>query len=66
MALSVPAFAADGNDAANEQAKTLDGVTVIGQRYLPDHGARKTRSATKTDTPLLDVPAKRSPWSPTS
>lgn len=56
MALSVPAFAADGNDAANEQAKTLDGVTVIGQRYLPDYSARKTRSATKTDTPLLDVP----------
>ena len=56
MALCMPAFAADDGDAANEQAKNLDGVTVIGQRYLPDYSARKTRSATKTDTPLLDVP----------
>ena len=56
MALSMPAFAADDGDAAKEQAKNLDGVTVVGQRYLPDYNARKTRSATKTDTPLLDVP----------
>ena len=34
----------------------LDKVEVVGQRYLPDYATRKTRSATKTDTPLLDVP----------
>ncbi len=34
----------------------LDKVEVVGQRYLPDYAARKTRSATRTDTPLLDVP----------
>ena len=56
LALSTPAFAADDGVVAEERAKTLDGITVVGQRYLPDYSARKTRSATKTDTPLLDVP----------
>ena len=56
LALSTPAFAADDGVLAEERAKTLDGITVVGQRYLPDYSARKTRSATKTDTPLLDVP----------
>jgi len=55
-ALSLPAVAADDGVVAKDQARNLDGVTVIGQRYLPDYSARKTRSATKTDTPLLDVP----------
>ena len=32
LALSVPALAADDNDAAEAQAKNLDGVTVVGQR----------------------------------
>ena len=56
LALSTPAFAADDGVVAEERAKTLDGITVVGQRYLPDYSARKTRSATKTGTPLLDVP----------
>lgn len=34
----------------------LDGVVVIGQRYLPDYNVRNTRGATRTDTALLNVP----------
>ena len=56
LALSTPALAADDGDPAQDPAKYLDGVTVVGQRYLPDYAARKTRTATRTDTPLLDVP----------
>lgn len=44
------------NEAAAKDAKDLDKVTVVGDRYLPDYAARRTRGATKTDTPLLDVP----------
>jgi len=62
LALCAPTFAADtdgsapAEDVRRDQAKDLDGVTVVGQRYLPDYAARKTRSATKTETALLDVP----------
>lgn len=56
LALSSPALAADDGAAAKDPAQDLDGVTVVGQRYLPDYATRKTRTATRTDTPLLDVP----------
>lgn len=56
VALATPTFAADGTDTKEDQAKDLDRVLVTGQRYLPDYSARTTRSATKTDTPLLDLP----------
>lgn len=61
LALAAPAcaFAADlpANDpAAADKTTDLDKVQVIGQRYLPDYSVRKTRSATRTDTALLDVP----------
>ncbi len=44
------------SEAADRDAKDLDRVKVVGDRYLPDYTARRTRGATKTDTPLLDVP----------
>ena len=44
------------SEAADRDAKDLDRVKVVGDRYLPDYAARRTRGATKTDTPLLDVP----------
>ena len=52
------AHAADRTEDADPPATPidLDKVEVVGQRYLPDYATRKTRSATKTDTPLLDVP----------
>ncbi len=53
LALSAPAFAADEVTADPAQ---LDRVIVKGSRYLPAYQARDTRSATKTDTPLVDVP----------
>jgi len=62
-ALCTPAFAAaaDGipgnpSPATDDQPQDIEAVTVVGQRYLPEYQARKTRSATKTDTDLLDVP----------
>ena len=54
LALSAPAFAADAPDS--DKPTDLDKVQVVGQRYLPDYSVRKTRSATRTDTALLDVP----------
>lgn len=57
-----PSFAAEppadppSGEAADKDPKQLDRVKVIGDRYLPDYAARRTRGATKTDTPLLDVP----------
>lgn len=59
LSLCAPALAADGVDddtGKREPAKDLDGVTVVGQRYLPDYTVRRTHSATRTDTRLLDVP----------
>ena len=63
LALAAPAasFAAElpsdeSGAVAEDDATDLDKVTVIGDRYLPDYAARRTRGATKTDTPLLDVP----------
>ncbi len=55
----LPLHAAAGGDEPQQAAGTatdLDRVEVVAQRYLPDYTARKTRGATKTDTPLLDVP----------
>jgi len=53
-----PAMAAEtgATPALDEPPQDLDRVTVLGLRYLPEYNARKTRSATKTETELLDVP----------
>lgn len=58
LALLAPLAQAAGADTPSDPpAPTdLDRVEVVAQRYLPDYATRKTRSATKTDTPLLDVP----------
>ena len=58
LALSAHAVADDTVDDASkrDRAKDVDGVIVVGQRYLPDYNVRTTRGATKTDTPLLNVP----------
>lgn len=42
--------------AQNDGTTQLDGVVVIGQRYLPDYNVRSTRGATRTNTALLNVP----------
>ncbi len=47
-----PTAAATQDDTPTQ----LNGVTVIGQRYLPDYSVRTTRSATRTNTALLNVP----------
>ena len=52
----LPVIAADDSAATAAAPTDLDKVQVIGQRYLPDYSVRKTRSATRTDTALLDVP----------
>lgn len=58
LALCAPTFAAGVEDDASKRdpAKDVDAVIVIGQRYLPDYQVRTTRGATKTNTPLLNVP----------
>ncbi|MFN7183350.1 MAG: TonB-dependent receptor [Thermomonas haemolytica] len=58
VALAPAARAADApaDPEKRDPAKDIDAVIVVGQRYLPDYQARTTRGATKTDTPLLDVP----------
>lgn len=58
LVLCAPALAGEPADDASKRdpAKDVDAVIVVGQRYLPDYQVRKTRGATKTDTPLLDVP----------
>ena len=69
LALSSPAIAADpavhnvdgpSADGATpdpqRKPKDLDSVEVVAERYLPDYATRQARSATKTETPLLDVP----------
>lgn len=53
LALATPVIAAD---EVPTDAGQLDRVIVKGSRYLPDYQARDTRSATKTKTPLVDVP----------
>jgi len=42
--------------AGTTDPKKLDGVTVVGQRYLPDYSIRTTRGGTRTNTALLNVP----------
>lgn len=58
LALCAPAFASGVEDDASKRdpAKDVDAVIVVGQRYLPDYQVRTTRGATKTNTPLLNVP----------
>lgn len=58
LALCAPAFASGVEDDASKRdpAKDVDAVIVVGQRYLPDYQVRNTRGATKTNTPLLNVP----------
>lgn len=57
-ALSAHAFAADATHDATGRtpAEDIDTVMVLAQRYLPEYAVRRARSATRTDTPLLDVP----------
>ena len=55
FATEAPA-AAPSSEVADKDPKDIDGVKVVGDRYLPDYAARRTRGATKTDTALLDVP----------
>ncbi|MBK7249403.1 MAG: hypothetical protein IPI06_00350 [Gammaproteobacteria bacterium] len=57
-ALSAHAFAADATHDATGRtpAEDIDTVMVLAQRYLPQYAVRRARSATRTDTPLLDVP----------
>ena len=47
---------ADAGDSPRAAARKLDSIEVTAQRYLPDYSIRNTRGATRTDTPLLDVP----------
>ena len=56
LALSAPSFAVENPGDVPADAVQLDRVIVKGSRYLPDYQVRRTRGATKTDTPLLDVP----------
>ncbi|WP_256645279.1 TonB-dependent receptor [Thermomonas paludicola] len=58
LALCAPAFAGNDVDDASKRdpAKDVDAVIVVGQRYLPDYNVRQTRGATRTDTPLINVP----------
>lgn len=58
LVLGAPALAGEvpADDTKRDPAKDVDAVIVVGQRYLPDYQVRRTRGATKTDTPLLDVP----------
>lgn len=55
--LSAPAFAGSSLDDTGERRKPtdLDAVKVIGER-TKGYAADRTTSATKTDTPLRDVP----------
>lgn len=62
LAAPFPALATDTPSAmpdtqqASPDTIDLDTIQVVGQRYLPDYNVRNTRSATRTDTALLDVP----------
>ncbi len=57
IVLSTPAFASPGLDPAGERKPTdLDRVEVIGEREPESYAADRTSTATKTDTPLRDVP----------
>ena len=64
LALAAPATGLAGElpvdqpsgDAVDGDPQDLDRIRVVGDRYLPDYTARKTRSATRTETILLDVP----------
>jgi catecholate siderophore receptor len=58
LALLAPLAQASGKETPAEPRTPteLDRVEVVAQRYLPDYATRKTRSATRTETPLLDVP----------
>lgn len=54
-ALSTDAIA-ETAPSADDAATELDRITVTGTRYLPDYTVHTIRSATRTDTPLLDTP----------
>jgi len=57
LALSAPAFAADPtfDDAGGRKPTDLDKVVVVGDS-TDGYAAKRTSTATKTDTPLRDVP----------
>ncbi|NWG92324.1 MAG: TonB-dependent siderophore receptor [Parvularculaceae bacterium] len=52
LAVLAPAFAADADDA--RFAMIADQVVVTGERV--DYASEQTATATKTDTPLVDIP----------
>ena len=55
IAMEIPADP-PATESAGKAPQDLDRVRVVVDRYLPDYAARRTRGATKTDTPLRDVP----------
>ena len=56
FALAAAAVAARADEAAVSEPTTLPKVTVIGEHESDGYLAENSRTATKTDTPLLDVP----------
>ncbi len=53
---AVDATAGAGASADARDPADLDALLVIGQRYLPAYNVRQSRSATRTNTRLVDVP----------
>lgn len=57
LMLCAPAFAAPPPGTAEARKPTeLDRIQVVGQRVTEGYGAKRTLTATRTDTSLLDVP----------
>ncbi len=56
LAVHAAETSAETSADAGVTMQRLDDIEVTAQRYLPDYNVRRTRGATKTDTPLLDVP----------
>lgn len=53
--LSLPVAHA-GETTPADDARELDRITVTGSRYVPRYNTGSIHSATRTDTPLVDVP----------
>ncbi|MGH8203875.1 MAG: TonB-dependent receptor [Steroidobacteraceae bacterium] len=56
IALAATAVAARADEAVNSEPTPLPKVTVIGEHESEGYLVENSRTATKTDTPLLDVP----------
>ena len=57
LTLSPPGLAAAAPDAPNDQKPVdLDRIQVVGERDTKGYATPRTSTATRTDTPLLDVP----------